>query len=278
MKKYLKLFTCLCFALLLLASFCVTQATATDPTTKMDQLDIHSWKELKQLRDASERSNSAFLSKLSALDEDCDLHTNGHVKFDLVSDDQGKKEAFASYYAQIADLKVLVPTNTDMVQVEIISMRSWDRTVSSYDINYVIDYNGETYRFYTTSAKDCSVQLGTETGDPIKQIAGDGYTVKIWERENADLNYQSYRGYFFLEGEDTPSFYATLTSSNWKEDIPKALITLYGQFRVTTADEVLSEMNSNLWIWVATTIVCVAILSTGVVLRKRRKTQAQQSE
>ena len=135
MKRNMKLFTCLCFALLLLVSFCMTQTAALDPMTKMDQLDIHSWKELKQLRDASQKSDSAFLSKLSALDEDCDLHTNGHVKFDLASDEQGYKEAFASYYAQIADLKVLVPEDTDTVQVEIISMRSWDGTVSTYDVN-----------------------------------------------------------------------------------------------------------------------------------------------
>lgn len=271
MKRYLKLFTCLCFAVLLLVSFSLMPTAAMDPIDPFNRLDVHSWEELKQLRDASKKSDSAFLSKLSALDEKCDRNDGEHLDFQLANSEEDYRQTFAGYYEEIADLKVLVPKDTDAVRVEIISMRSEGADISGYDVNYVTDYLGKTFRLYTTSEKDCSSIMSSEEGEPIRQVVGDGYTVKIWERKNADLNYQSYRGYFFLEGEDTPSFYVTLTSANWKDDVPEALLSLYGQFRVTTADKVLAKLNLRTWIWVTVAATCAVVIAVIIVVFCKKK-------
>jgi hypothetical protein len=103
----------------------------------------------------------------------------------------------------------------------------------------------------------------------------DGYTVKIWERENADLNYKSYRAYYFEQGSDTPSFYVTLASSNWQEDIPEELLSLFGEFRVMTTDEALAKASSSqTWIWVTVSVVGAAILVGAVVIVLRKKKSA----
>ena len=278
MKRNMKLLTCLCFAMLLLVSSCLTYTVAALDSPKMDEMVFHSWEELKQLRDASEKSDKAFLSKLAALDEDCDHSSDGHLNFERVSDKDRYRGTFAWYYAQMADRKVLYPKDTDALQVKVISMTSYDKNVTSYSMDYQVQHGGKTFILYTRSEKDYSNILNAETGEPIRQMTCDGYTVKIWERENADLNYKGYRAYYFAQGSDTPSFYVTLASSNWQEDIPEELLSLFGEFRVMTTAEVLAEIpSSRTWIWVASAAVLVAALVTVVVLCKKKQKKTEQS-
>lgn len=276
MKRSLKLFACFCFAVLLLVSSCFCIAAELPPPA--DKMVFHSWSELKQLCDASEKSNDAFVGTLSALDEDCDHSSDGHLNFERVSDKDRYRGTFAWYYAQMADRKVLYPKDTDALQVKVISMTTYDKNVASYSMDYQVQHGGKTFILYTVSEKDYSNILNTETGEPIRQMTCDGYTVKIWERGNADLNYQSYRAYYFAQGSDTPSFYVTLASSNWKEDIPEELLSLFGEFRVMTTAEVLAEIpSSQTWIWVVSAAVLVAALVTVVVLCKKKQKKTEQN-
>jgi hypothetical protein len=275
MKRNLKLLICFCFAMLLLVSSCLTYTVAALDSPMMDEMVFHSWKELKQLRDASEKSDKAFLSRLSALDEDCDLSSYGHVRFDMAGSEDDYREAFASYYEQMADRKVLFLKDTDAHQLKEISVVSYGTAISSYDVDYQVQHGGKTFILYTAPEKDYSNFLNTETGEPVRQIMCDGYTVKIWERENADLNYKSYRAYYFAQGSDTPSFYVTLASSNWQEDIPEESLSLFGEFRVMTTDEALAKASSlQTWIWVMVSVVGVAILVGAVVIVLRKKKSA----
>ena len=252
MRKNWKLVTCLSFALILLiSSFLVHTAAAVD-TLAFDALELHSWEELKLLGNASKKGNDTFLSELSALDESCKLHSNGHVRFGRGDAKESYHDVFAAYYDKMLDLRVLAPKSSTALEVKVISLNSYDGDVATYSVNYQIEQSGEKFYFSTTSEKDYSNFLTEEKGEPDTCLQGDGYTVKIWRRESADLNYQTYRGYFFLEGEDHPSFFMTLASSNWQEDIPGKLVSLYSQFRVTTAREILKGLNPwRIWIWVA---------------------------
>ena len=279
MKRSLKLFTCFCFAVLLLVSSCFCIAAASPEPPRADKMVFHSWKELKQLCDASEKSNDAFVGTLSALDEDCDHSSDGHLNFERVSDKDRYRGTFAWYYAQMADRKVLYPKDTDALQVKVISMTTYDKNVASYSMDYQVQHGGKTFILYTRSEKDYSNILNAETGEPIRQMTCDGYTVKIWERENADLNYKSYRAYYFAQGSDTPSFYVTLASSNWQEDIPEELLSLFGEFRVMTTAEVLAEIpSSQTWIWVTVATTCAVVIAVIiVVLCKKKQKKTEQS-
>ena len=272
MKRNMKLLTCLCFAMLLLVSSCLTYTVAALDSPKMDEMVFHSWEELKQLRDASEKSDKAFLSKLSALDEDCDLSSYGHVRFDMAGSKDDYRETFASYYEQMADRKVLFLKDTDAHQLKEISVVSYGTAISSYDVDYQVQHGGKTFILYTAPEKDYSNFLNTETGEPLRQMTCDGYTVKIWERENADLNYKSYRAYYFAQGSDTPSFYVTLASSNWKEEIPEELLSLFGEFRVMTTAEVLAKASSSqTWIWVTVAATCAVVIAVIIVVFCKKK-------
>ena len=273
MKKSLKMMLCLSAALLMLGSLCLTPVAALD-TLQSDQIEFHSFEEWKQLCDAAEKSENAFASALSALDQDCDKATGGHLNFRLEEGTKPIKMTFDAYNAKMAELRVLVPNSLETVWVEKIVMSSYDAGVSSYSVNYLTEYEGKTYRLYTTTEKDCSAILGQESGDPFRTIEGKGYTIKVWKRGNADLNYQNYRAYYFLDGETVPSFYMTLASSNWQEEIPDAMLPLLREFRVTTAQEVLEELEpSRTWIWVSAAVVVVAgaVVGVWVVCKKKRE-------
>jgi hypothetical protein len=73
-----------------------------------------------------------------------------------------------------------------------------------------------------------------------------------------------------------------LENSNNKKDVPEELISLFGQFRITTAAEIMAEMDqeqapSRSWIRVASATVLVAALVTVVVLRKKKQKKAKQT-
>ncbi len=290
MRRRIKLFACLCFAMLLLVSFCMTHTAALEPP-KSDTLIFHSWEELKRLYDASQKSNDEFLAEVAALDEECDLSMSGHVDFDVGYYDEvhrQSKQTFISYYEKIADQKVLVPKDLTVLPVKEIwvSSSGYGENVNSYSIYYQIEYSDETFIFQTNMERNYS---GPDEGEPIAQMKGDGYTVKIWKNEAWGERELSCSAYYYLDGKENPSFHVKMTCNDWPWDVPRTIRSLFSQFRITTAEEMLTEIaqkqeqdwepaSSRAWIWVAAGVAGVAILGTGVILRKRRKTQAQQSE
>ena len=185
MKRKSKLFVCLCFTLVLFLLFCLTHTAALEPP-QSDRMELHSWEELGRLYVASKTSNDAFLAQLSALDEECDRSTGGHLNFELAHSSGGRdnyKDEFVAYYEQIANLKILVPIDADTISVETIILNSYGGDISQYNVSYQIQYEGEKFCFYTAFEKDYSVTLSKETGEPITQMSGDGYSVEIYERE-----------------------------------------------------------------------------------------------
>ena len=268
--------------MLLLVSFCLTHAVALEPPPS-DTLIFHSWEELKRLYDASQKSNDEFLAEVAALDEECDCR---HLYFEFTNSkpNWSSRESFIDYYEQIADQKVLVPKDLTVLPVKEIwvSSSAYGKNVSSYRIYYQIEYSDETFIFQTSMESNYS---GPDEGEPIAQMKGDGYTVKIWKNEAWGEKELSCSAYYYLDGKENPSFHVKMTCNHWPWDVPKTIRSLFSQFRVTTAAEIMAEMNqeqvqtsSRMWIWVVAGVAGAAILGTGVVLRKRRKTQAQQSE
>lgn len=286
MRRRLKLFACLCFAMLLLCSSFFTHTVVAD-TPLSDQMKVHSWEELKRLYDASQKSNDAFLAEVAALDEECDCR---HLYFEFTNGkpNWSSRESFIEYYEQIADQKVLVPKDLTVLPVKEIwvSSSAYGKNVNSYGIYYQIEYSDETFIFQTNMESNYS---GPDEGEPIAQMKGDGYTVKIWKNEARGEKELSCSAYYYLDGKENPSFHVKMTCNHWPWDVPRTIRSLFSQFRVTTAEEMLAEIAQNqeqdreptpsrVWIWVVAGVAGVAILGTGVVLRKRRKIQAQQSE
>jgi hypothetical protein len=181
---------------------------------------------------------------------------------------------------------VLVPKDTDAIQLEKIIIDSYGSKISTYSLYY--QTKAGSYQFWTPKEGDYSTSFNNHPKEPDDVIKGDGYSVHVWY-ECSEYGTQCYSGYYILDGEETPRFYMKLENSNNKESVPETCLPWFAQFRITTAEEMLAEIAQNqeqdreptpsrVWIWVVAGVAGVAILGTGVVLRKRRKTQAQQSE
>lgn len=276
MRRSLKLFVCLCFAMLLLCSSFFTHTVVAD-TPLSDQMEVHSWAELKRLYDASQKSDDAFLAEVAALDEECDLHSLGHLYFELTNGNPNwsSRESFIEYYEQIADQKVLVPKDTDTIQLKEIFVDSNGLDIITYSRYY--QTKAGSYQFWTPKEGEYSASFNKYQKEPDDVIKGDGYSVHVWY-ECSEYGTQCYSGYYILDGEETPRFYMKLENSNNKKDIPEELISLFGEFRITSAEEILMEMEpSRTWIWVASTAVLVAALVTVVVLRKKKQKKTEQN-
>ena len=280
MKRSLKLFACLCFAMLLLCSSFFTHTVVAD-TPLSDQMEVHSWAELKRLYDASQKSDDAFLAEVAALDEECDLHSLGHLYFELTNGNPSwsSRESFIKYYEQIADQKVLVPKDTDTIQLKEIFVASSVQGVSTYSRYY--QTKAGSYQFWTPEERDYSISFNKYQKEPDDVIKGDGYSVHVWY-ECSEYGTQCYSGYYILDGEETPRFYMKLENSNNKKYIPEELISLFGEFRITTAAEIMAEMDqgqapSRTWIWVASAAVLIAALVTVVVLSKKKHKKTEQN-
>jgi hypothetical protein len=177
--------------------------------------------------------------------------------------------------------KVLVPKNTEDIQVKEIRADSYGIGISSYSLYYQI--KGQPYQFWTPDESDYSASFNQYQKEPDAVIKGDGYSVHIWYK-CSEYGAQCYNGYCVLDGEETPSFYMKLENSNNKKDVPEELISLFGEFRITTAAEIMAEMDqeqvqltSQTWIRVASATVLVAALVTVVVLRKKKQKKAKQT-
>lgn len=284
MRRNLELFVCLCFAMLLLCSSFFTHTVVAD-TPLSDQMEVHSWAELKRLYDASQKSNDEFLAEVAALDAECDCR---HLYFELTNGNPNwsLRESFIEYYEQIAEQKVLVPKDTDTIQLKEVFVDSNGLDIITYSRYY--QTKAGSYQFWTPKEGDYSASFNKYQKEPDDVIKGDGYSVHIWY-ECSEYGTQCYSGYYILDDEETPRFYMKLENSNNKESVPETCLPWFALFRVTTAEEMLAKEEladevlpeaapSRAWIWVVAGVAGAAILGTGVVLRKRRKTQAQQSE
>ena len=274
MKRSLKLFACLCFAMLLLCSSFFTHTVVAESPLG-DQMEVHSWAELKRLYDASQKSDDAFLAEVAALDEECDLHSIGHLYFELTNGNPNRssRESFIEYYEQIADQKVLVPKDADAIQVKEIYVYTYGWGIIDYSRYYQI--KGKPYQFWTPKEGDYSTSFNKYQKEPDDVIKGDGYSVHVWY-ECSEYGTQCYSGYYMLDGEETPRFYMKLENSNNKKDIPEELISLFGEFRITTAAEIMAEMDqeqapSRSWIWVTVAATCAVVIAVIIVVFCKKK-------
>ena len=151
MKKIEKIVTCLLLILLLAASIIPVSA---DPPPE-DRFVVHSWAELKRLYDASQKSNAKFLAEVAALDAECDCqHLSFH--YTRMFDQEGYNAAFIKYYEQIVNRKVLVPKNTEDIQVKEILADSYGIGISFYSLYY--QTKAGSYQFWTPEERDYSAK------------------------------------------------------------------------------------------------------------------------
>jgi hypothetical protein len=251
-------------------------------------MKIHSWEELKMLCDASEGNNDEFLQQLTTLDEQhCSRGAEyyqgeiWHLNFENPEDKAKTKDTFLEMYHQIADLKILVPQDSTTVRLDKITVEQYLQESIIYSIEYQIEYIGNTFEFHTKCSQDYSNFMASQEGEPLTSIDGKGYTVKVWLSDHI-ADRPIYRAFFIVDGEEHPSFYMQLLSYSYKGDLPEELLSLFGQFRITTAAEIMAEMDqeqapSRSWIWVASATVLVAALVTVVILRKKKQKKAKQT-
>ncbi len=279
MKRSLKLFACLCFAMLLLISSCLTYtAAALTPAPLCNRMKIHSWEELKMLCDASEGNNDEFLQQLTTLDEQhCSRGAEyyqgeiWHLNFENPEDKAKTKDTFLEMYHQIADLKILVPQDSTTVRLDKITVEQYLQESIIYSIEYQIEYIGNTFEFHTKCSQDYSNFMASQEGEPLTSIDGKGYTVKVWLSDHI-ADRPIYRAFFIVDGEEHPSFYMQLLSYSYKGDLPEELLSLFGQFRITSAEEILTEMEpSRTWIWVTVAATCAVVIAVIIVVFCKKK-------
>lgn len=243
-----------------------------------NSVELHSWEELKMLCDATKRNNKKFLEQVSYLEEEYCTTGGAHLALHLYETaqwDVDLKDAFSEMYDQIAERRILVPQESSDLQLEQIRMESYTFDVQRYSISYQTRYDYETYGMGTSCAGNYSDEEEALQGELVTSIDGEGYTATVWLKNVH--GYQTYHAYMTVDGDDYPSFHATI--SVYEKTLPEGLLPLFGQFRITTAEEILNEMEPDrTWIWVTVAALVGVAIAVGAVLVTRRKREGVQEE
>ena len=222
---------------------------STDPPLE-NHMNFHSWEELKRLCDAAQGNSDEFLASLKMLDEQyCNKE---HLWFDAIFDKTRYKDAFLDIYNGIKDQKLIVLKDQkkdqetipfdDVCISRIEIRRPSDRVYAS--IFYQCDFADEIIYFTVRSTGNYTNLMGYEEGDPLIKVDGEDYSANVWLVGVSRDSYQNYHVYITEDGNSSPSFYVTLSSSKIRDFPSEALLFLISEFRITTIEDILTDNNS----------------------------------
>ena len=199
-----------------------------------NNMEFTSWGELKILYDAALAGDDEFLEKSRRLERyDMDFS----IRFDAYPYYVKAKDAFWDMYGEIAERQILVPLNPTIVQLKDINVSSYSSRRVYYSLSYQIEYGEETFSLRTDPAGNYANEVATREGEPLASIDADGYSADVWAYVIRGYHYLS--AYLTLDGDSYPTFRVAI--SRYEQDIPQELMPLFGQFRISTAKEMLTN-------------------------------------
>ena len=202
-----------------------------------DEIRVHSWQELKILYDASKRGNEDFLLALKSLDDQCLIEQASHMDFDFYGQ-KSERESFLELFNTVNHYSLLIPKSELETRLDYIMINPVAGGISLKEV-YSFVYKNQEYDWGVHSG-DFREEMEQQEGDPIDVITGNGYTAKIWLFREAKGRHQAYHGYIILDGADHPTVEVILSYVGIRpDDIPKELLPRFGEFDVTTVEEML---------------------------------------
>ncbi len=202
----------------------------------------HSWQELKLLYDASKKDRDEdFLSELKSIDDQCYIEKAPHIFFDSQPE---KAKSCLKMFDSIINYNLVVPKDELKTRIDHIVISSVYRG-NLLRKRYGFVYEEQEYVFDIESGRDLREDIKRHEGDPIDVITGDGYTAKIWLFRTASGDYQAYSGYITLDGDEYPTVKVLLAYKGIRpDDISKELLPRFGEFDITTVEEILEGIDS----------------------------------
>ncbi len=216
-------------------------------------MNFSSWEELKFLYDAAQLGDDEFLDKSWRLERYCE---GFGLYFDSYPSSMTTKDAFWDMYGEMADRQILVPVDSELIQLDGIfydALYSRRGPVSCL-MCYQFQYGQDTFFLRIDCDDKFENEMEREEGEPIAIIKGNGYSVKTWLSYYEyyyggyckKSQYPFYAGYITIDGADSPALKVVLRFSNYScpDVIPQELLSLFEQFRITTPKEMVENADT----------------------------------
>ena len=205
---------------------------------------VTSWEELKTLYEAAQISEEKLIETERRMERYCDHYSDSFGLF-LNRDPNFAKadDAFLDIYGKVKENSILVPLDFSVMQLEEITVWYKGKTVrfSSY---YRIPYGELGFNLSLWPADNYADEMALLEEDPLARVEADGYYADVWSFRN-DWGHEYWLAYLTVDGDHYPRFRVKMTTPyTAQKDIPHEFISLLGQFRITTVQEMVENADT----------------------------------
>lgn len=216
-------------------------------------MNFSSWEELKFLYDAAQSGDDEFLDKSWRLERYCE---GFGLYFNSYPSSMTTKDAFLDMYGKMADCQILVPVDSELIQLDGIFYDAPSPRIGPVSclMCYQFQYGQDTFFLRIDCDDKFENEMEREEGEPIAIIKGNGYSVKTWLSYYEyyyggyckKSQYPFYAGYITIDGADSPAIKVVLRFSDDRcpDVIPQELLSLFEQFRITTPKEMVKNADT----------------------------------
>ena len=222
----------------------VVEPPNTDPDLS-NGIIFASWEQFKILYDAALAGDDEFLEKSRRLERyDMDFYdydSDFLISFEACPTSVKIKDVFLDMYGEIAERQILVPLDPTIIQLEDIYISSYWRGKVNYSVAYRIPYGEIKFSLLSWPAGNYADDMASQEGELLPRIKANGYFADVWSYRTP-WGTQHLTAFLTLDGDDYPRFKVEMrTTYSQQKDIPQEFILLLGQFRVSTAKEMLTN-------------------------------------
>lgn len=205
---------------------------------------VTSWEELKTLYEAAQISEEKLIETERRMERYCDHYSDSFGLF-LNNDPNLVKvdDAFLDIYGKVKENSILVPLDFSVMQLEEITVRYKGKTVR-LSSSYRIPYGELGFDLFLRPADNYADEMALLEEDPLARVEADGYYADVWSFRY-DWGHEYWLAYLTVDGDHYPRFGVRMTAPYAaQKDIPQEFISLLGQFRITTVQEMVENADT----------------------------------
>lgn len=202
---------------------------------------VTSWEELKALYEAAQISEEKLIETERRMERYCDHYSDSFGLF-LNRDPNFAKadDAFLDIYGKAKEDSILVPLDFSVMQLEEITVWYKGKTVR-LSSGYRIPYGELGFDLSLWPADNYADEMALLEEDPLARVEADGYYADVWSFRD-DWGDEYWLAYLTVDGDHYPRFgVKMMTPYTAQKDIPQEFISLLGQFRITTVQEMVDN-------------------------------------
>jgi len=205
---------------------------------------VTSWEELKTLYEAAQISEEKLIETERRMERYCDHYSDSFGLF-LNNDPNLVKvdDAFLDIYGKVKENSILVPLDFSVMQLEEITVRYKGKTVR-LSSSYRIPYGELGFDLSLWPADNYADEMALLEEESLARIEADGYYAEVWTFRN-DWGHEYWLAYLTVDGDHYPRFGVKMTTPyTAQKDIPQEFISLLGQFRISTVQEMVENADT----------------------------------